>query len=527
MSVAVGENGMFDGGPKLSLSGAVLFLNTMKDANPILNKINWTTYLVPTVSQTTINTIATDGTLNFTEFKTFNFYKYYNEAVSLLQSDPQSMVWVIKNIFIGFNDSDAPHYEADSQPYMFWMVDSTAKYTKEGGSYEMKFVGVANGVSKSSQLHIQAGESFTVKPQNVKKLSLALGQLAEFYNEAYQENRAEQIKLNAEYAAYKQIRYRILTDPIYDSELYKLDGWDIDDAGRPDIPAGSIMLHTNSIENGIHEVIKYCSQIAVDATNSDSKFMTYKIVSNTEFLDDEVVVTFKVVRFTTPTVTTLTNQSEQMSAAATVGQSSDHYVFKYLNTGQNVDVINFDINVSLGLVLMQHLHSAVPLQATITKTVDQNMAMHDGVGLKHKKPILTPTLMASKPTDRNRVFHEEQLTYQQALAKHAFVEGLESRIRIIGNPDLLGRFNTLPSEIISNTPDWATGFILCKIDVGIPTSTDHPGSFTYAEPFWYDGFYAMLSVEQIFEAGFFTQEIELMSLPQVEGTAKKDGHPDE
>ena len=244
MSVAIGENGMFYGGPRTSLNGAVLFLNTMKDANPILNRINWTTYLVPTTTQSSINSIATDGTLNFSEYKTFNFFKYYNEAVGLLQTDPQSMVWVIKTIFIGFSDNDAPHYEADAPPYMFWMVDSTAKYTKEGGSYEMKFVGLANGVAKTSQLHVQAGESFSVAPHNAKKLSAALGQLAEFYNQTYQENRTEQIKLNPEYEGYKQIRYEILTDPSYDNELYKLDGWDIGDAGSPDIPAGSLFIHT-------------------------------------------------------------------------------------------------------------------------------------------------------------------------------------------------------------------------------------------------------------------------------------------
>lgn len=527
LSVAMEKNGMFFGGPQPVLKGAVLFCNTMKDSQPQISKLNWTTYLVPDISASSASTIATDGKLVFNEYKTFDFYRLYNEAVGVLGTDPQSVIWVVKTIFIGFNDSDYGQFIADTRPFMFWLVNSTAKYTSAGGSYIIEFVGLSNGASKNSQLHVQASDNFVIKPENAKTLQRTLAQLAEHYNSAYEVNRAEQIKLNPEYANYKVVKYKILTDNVYAQDKYVVDQWDVADRGMIDVQSGSILVHTSNIENSIHQVMKYCRQVSIDAKMSDSKFQTYKIVSNTEFLQDEVIVTFKVVQYTTPAVTNMMSSSEQTSAAAAVGQDSDHYQFYYLNTGQNVDVINFDIAVNHGLLLMQNLHNSVPLQATITKTDEQSAAMNDGVGKKTTKPILTPSLMGTTPPERNRIFHDQQLTYHQAVAKHAFVEGLESNIKITGNPDLLGRFNTLPSKVISDTPDWATKFILCKIDIAIPTSTDHHGAFTYAQPFWYDGYYAILSVEHIFEGTQFTQELELMSLPEVDRIASKTGQPDE
>lgn len=525
LSTALSSNGVFTTGAATSMSGAVLMINTMKDANPILQRLSWTTYLVPDTDGASANTIATDGFLEFSEYKTFNFYKYLADARAVVgATDAAAIIWVVKTIFIGHNDSGSSDYYADTEPFILWIINSTASFSNTGGKYRMEFVAMSNGAAKSAQLQIPVSDSFVMSPTETRSVAVALNALATWYNGKYSENREAQIKADPKLSEYKKIRYVIETDPKYASDQYVVNEFGYQDYGAVDGGAPQMMIHSGSVERAIHEVMKRCRRVLDDAKRTDSKFITYKILSNVVFGEEEVVVHYKVVPFETPVLTNNLDDGDQNAAAAAVGQEKDYYDFHYINTGKNHDVLNFNIEVKYGLVLSQRLMAVVPMDSDITEKEKQKGAIQNGVGKLDTKPVLTYTLNPLEMSDRNKLSYDGLLTYQEAIAKHAFVEALESKITIRGNPDLLGRYSTLPSKMMSDTPDWAKSFILCKVNVGVPTSTDHPGSFNYQEPFWYRGFYAILSIQHIFDGNEFRQELELISIPEMENPLSETGH---
>lgn len=147
---------------------------------------------------------------------------------------------------------------------------------------------------------------------------------------------------------------------------------------------------------------------------------------------------------------------------------------------------------------------------------------------------------------RNKRFPGPATSYAALLARHAAYENLEARMVIHGNPQLLEETTQLPGDLdptitgiqpavisvdgferlpeeeqirhiwtaVHRTPAYV------KVNVKMPNSSiafpkgeDQFDDGDFAEDFWYTGWFFVYGINNVFDDGEFTQEIEMFSLP--------------
>jgi hypothetical protein len=124
----------------------------------------------------------------------------------------------------------------------------------------------------------------------------------------------------------------------------------------------------------------------------------------------------------------------------------------------------------------------------------------------------------------------DTISFQSLLSRWAGYENVMATLKIHGNPELLDEMTPLPSDMDNSeitqpigpddpsvgpdasgtvNPAWPTRPGLVKINVKMPARTDFG---LENQTFWYDGFYHMYAVNNVFDEGLFTQELELFSV---------------
>lgn len=107
------------------------------------------------------------------------------------------------------------------------------------------------------------------------------------------------------------------------------------------------------------------------------------------------------------------------------------------------------------------------------------------------------------------------------LARHAALENVHTTMLIHGNPQLLDETTILPTDLARRqtedkkdeetiSPTWMKLPSYVKLNIRMP-SLEETGDYT--ESFWYDGYFQMLFINNMFNDGKFTQELEMFSLP--------------
>ena len=357
---------------------------------------------------------------------------------------------------------------------------------------------------------------------------------------------------------------------------YKGSGYMAGDNVDPKFSAGgtsyvSELGESSSIENLISAVMFSSKQVAkdADAPIDEGRFM-FKITSSVEMGKvggaDKYVITYHINRYKAVTIKKeklLTFEPPEDEAGNVLGIE-----FDYIFTGQNIDVIEFDIKMQMGLVFYQMMS----VQGTSPTSAGhmlkfQNDRQHitgsgvpslgdakeysDKCGASPAGPIKKPLFLGTTlkhPMFRDLTFAGESASFNSMLHRHAALENLGCKLKIRGNPQLLSDTTQQPEDVLTTIgkpppeilPEGGGGTTLeaiysimpkihevpayVKVRVWSPkswtgssekTEAEKAASYEgdFAENLWYDGWYYVLQIDHVFSDGLFTQELELLSLP--------------
>jgi len=335
--------------------------------------------------------------------------------------------------------------------------------------------------------------------------------------------------------------------------------------GKTDEPGIISFGQSASIEDAISSILHRCKKVKEDLAGSDDQDtglkMKYipKVSSDINITTEKYQVIFKVRRMLVPTndlVTAIQLFDTNRGRLDNIN-IPDREQFKdierntlqldYIFTGQNTDIIDMDIKMDQGMTFFQTLLTTDtipdPMQSAVGSGPPPKYAEDECLS-KHTIPVKTPkdevnpleNVNPNTPifsyttfndrTTKNTTTPRLTASYQQLLNRQGGLENLAIKVKIHGNSGLLNSTNSTPEEEIKRTnrldtdadkrrdlfPYWETTPAIVKLDIRMPAGDD---DLDFTAPFWYEGFYRCHAIVHKFENGEFTQELTLMSLPQI------------
>lgn len=573
-----------------------IIINGMVDAEFIINSVNWTSLVASDAGSSGVDKFSTmmlDGSITIDEPRGIKFMNVMAHVADFLDTDPSGIIFVLKTIFIGhsaLSAASATRITSSSienidpivnvRPLIFGIVDISGSFEITGGKYNIEILGINNGASKqphimhaTDRISLNLNASKGYEGTNPRTLGGALKRLENeintiydsYYNKVIQNFSEKNIDFKG-----RKVKYIIDGEEPYVTQTgttgngrpittpnpeYVIDDFKDQntDTGEKNDSGIINMSSHKTVESAINALLFRCSKVKNDKDTGDKRDhgenvkWTTKIVSTIESTPDEYRIIFKVRRM----VESRTDIIQKILASS--GTDSDDIKrnileLDYIFTGKNIDIIDFDIKMEMGLALFQTLITtdSLPSAASAQKggTPEQGSSAADSDGskkivakenneeqstsvplkIRQNTPIFLSTKLDDKTT-KNTNNPRLSGDFQGILNRHAALENIEAQVTIHGNPRLLNSMNKPPSEIINHVntsqtrantdgdvfPFWETSPGIVKINIRMPSDSEDKD---FSEPFWYQGFYYCFSVENIFSEGSFTQKLTLLSLPQ-------------
>jgi len=534
--------------------GYVILIDGMKDIQFYINSAKWETIIAPsgdTGGSKTADTIEVDGQLIITEPYGISFLEILTNASRDLGTDASGLIFILKTVFVGHRDDGQQEMISNVRPFLFTMTNITAVLDTGGSTYTMEIVGVNNGTAKLPQIS-RIAQGVSLKVGTGTNLGTALGLLQIQLNEKYKcfkEALATQLAatnspVNLE-EDFREVEYEIVADRAYHEARYEAGGNLPTNASGTDEERQITTGASATVESAIRAVMDSSKQVKDDASrkNSENKKFIYKIVSTivSDEATDNMKVQYSVHRYEVVT---------QVVGEPLDPVEGEFIEFDYIFTGQNVDVLEFDIKMDMGLSFFYTIATAdsIPLgqndvifgktQASVAgpqppvSTGDKEVVDEKNQRTSRKTKIRTPLFLGttiSDPLVRNKANPLDTATFDALLSRHAAFENVEAAMRIAGNPQLLDETCPEPAEVETGETTNETGKVvegntglgrifktpaLIKVNVKFPIDNE----LTNVKDFWYRGFYNLYSITQNFDDGLFTQDIQMFSLPQSDGT---------
>lgn len=564
---------------KVQVGAYVVILNGMINSDFVVRDVEWfTSTAASTDQQDKFTSIAVEGKMTVEEPRGVRFMNILNGACDLLQTDATGVIWMLKTIFVGHgvkNGVEFSDYIPNLRPLEFIMYNVSGTFDVTGGVYEIEFVGANNGAARLPQYSRIAKEISFTPPD--KTLDSSMQRLIFLMNEKSKENR--ECVIGALKKAYdfvepkdldqfRLVEYKIILEEPYKLAEYEIDGWtdQVKDTTKTQGPFKFGVKST--VEQAIRSIMSHCSRVQKDLTEGDGDGIRYdfKIHSEITMLSaddplndspseqDIILVEYRVRRFarvTNQVVKSVLNAKGKQGVEDEVTPDTiaeNLITFDYFFSGKNIDIIDLDLKMEMGLAFLQTIASTNTIGTGVNQIVGTQkdnvkiVATHpspkgegsvDSDG-KEKEQILIRSKTPIFPsTNVNNVFEKnirgalDSTLFSAMLSRHAALESVEAMVTIHGNPFLMSQTNRRgsdrqrkgntseerdPSRILQNW-DFMPGLV--KLNIFMPRTTDTPSStatFT-RERFWYNGFYYLYGIDHKFNDGQFTQDLHMVSLP--------------
>lgn len=533
----------------------VVVINGARDADYAIDDVRWENIVTPSVPSTSpefnqSTFMAVEGTFDVIEPKGVEFMNVITDVGNVLRTGPTGLTWVLKTVFVGQRSSPGQGgvgFITYIKPLIYMMVNITANFNESGSVYRVEMVGTSNGfgrIPQYSKLKIPA-ISF---PKDKRTLHNVLG--ANIINGASAEIGGLRGAIQTEYENYldtseqrpegRRIVYQIDIDPHYAS--YEVDQLTVAQSGNGD-GAGSIIFgETDTIETAIAKVMNASSKVKEDSKQDPKK--VYKILSSMVTTPDVAIARYVIRPYDVP-------ESRTLGEDPNVDLENNILTYDYIYTGNNIDIKKFDIRMEMGLAFFKLIESTTSLRDDQLEQANQENNRTETEQAKSnneyetdaEKPgtigggeitadrrgndlrILFPGQTFDKKQEKNQKQVVPNIDFQAALNKHASIENLQAKVEIFGNPLLLNDYNVLPKDLFSLegvsgstlARNLFTQPTLCKINIKMPANNSLSGvaNGKFGKDFWYTGYYSLLTIENKFSSGMFTQTLELLSVPQI------------
>ncbi len=561
----------------------VVILNGMIDTSYVIRDVSWfSTTAASTVQNDKFTSIAVEGTMTIEEPRGVNFLNALNSACDILRSDPTGVIWLLKTIFVGHRDTlggdRESDYIMDLLPLEFMMYNVTGTFDNSGGVYEIAFAGLSNGAARFPQFS-QVAQTINVSVKETLKDTFAV--FEQRMNGNSRKNRICVIKkLKEVYAEFtdvdleefREVQYAIIPEDPYNDPDYIVDGLNDQEKelALAHFRQGVLkFLPKATVEGAIRHIMDRCTKVQKDRTQGDpipnisaGQKYSWKIHSEISMVGkntinpigkktskkDIIAVIYRIRRHAELTNKTIEDvlrgtDSDPSKANDTITKQriKDNLItFDFFFTGKNIDIINFDLKMDMGLAFLQTISSTNTIgsgtsQLSGTVYKESNATVIVGTENNRANIIARSRTPIFPATNINNVFQKnvpgaaDSTQYHAMLSRHAALESVEAVATIHGNPYLMSQTNRKPSDTQrkENTGDDEGDFsrimqnhefmpALAKVNIYMPLTSDTPSSISTFQrtKFWYDGFYYIYGIDHKFSDGQFTQDLHLLSLPQ-------------
>jgi len=545
-------NGLYSSEERLSIdptSGGefVVMINGLTDAHYTIDELKWESITGQKGNNNSGNYTAmvTEGAMVINEPKGIRFLNDVKKAYELLRRDHNSCVWMIKTIFVGYNDHhttslpDAPEYYTNIQPLIFTVIDLEADFNVQGSVYDISFVNINNGVSKMPQIN---DITSTVKMNLTGDTSLntTINTLFNKINERY----------GIYYDTVKQdiisqglkplpVIYEVTLSKEYLDAEYLVDDVQQQTTSDGVEKSGAALDFSKgiTIENAIKTIMNKCPKIKQDAkgdTATKDKY-GFKIRSILDSKKDAYIVKYHIERQKLM-FNNILDASKSNDPELQAQLDSNTLTLDYIYTGRNIDIIDYTMKMEMGFIFFQQLTNGNNLHnqtdgssqglgkvSEVSDKTPANYEDHEDGGKKNK-PKTIPIFFTKNnknPETINTKNPKDAAEFQSLLNRHAALENIQAKVKIHGNPALLNSINKVPKGFGKDEsqkvdadevfPFWEKVPALLEINIMMPVEEN--GVVINMEQFWYTGKYYVFSVANEFSGGLFTQELEMISMP--------------
>lgn len=569
-----------------------VLINGSTDAAFSITNAKWSSATAAgAVPQDGNTSLAVEGSINVSEPRGVAFLDQVVRCAVALGVDNSQVVYCLKTFFVGFTDSNTqeeiPTVLTDIAPVVFTVYDVQGSFTETGGTYEMSFVAQANGVTRLPQyskavnaMNITAGDNLAA---TFKKLQDNINASYEQYYACVESQlqAANTDEARSLLNSLCKVEYFITVDPPYDGPNYKVTNAPahVKNTAGCDDPAPINFPANTSIETAINVIMKQCPQVQDEMSKGDQstelkyEYKVHSCVKSERIQGDaanagkmKYSVIYHVARSMSPKATAM-NSAFAKFASDTIDQDlttptteemrklkNNIIEFEYLYTGKNIDILEFDMKVNMGLAYLQIATLANTFKeqrdraAAIQTAPDQLGAQVAARGGRFPGgPVQVPVFFGKQITHPRLINTNDGLSTIQSgftLAKHSSMEVSDVTMKIIGNDALLlaTNKNTSPEYVLqrfaqtdasaqtSETFDnWMYVPSYAKVKVKMPRNNDDFSLFTgksttdalgtttsadYAQDFWFDGYYYIYGIDHEFDNGEFTQTLQMIGIPK-------------
>jgi hypothetical protein len=526
----------------------VVVTNGMQNADFFIEEMTWEMVMVPQMGKgmQTYTTMGLEGTMKVVEPQGVRFLQHLNNIFDRLGCDPVGITFIVKTIFMGYpdgtnNEGLGAQSVANVRPLGFTLFDIMSNFDAAGSEYEMSFLGSVNGTAKLPQVQnglaqgVSSVKAFTEGEEPAPDtLSNVVDRFKKLMNDKYNEWFDQMDDSDNVGDRYRRVEYDIKLDPEYANSEYLVD--DFQQRVGEDINEGVVaFLKDSTIEQAIDRIMQSCSRVLTDSkpeseggTSGDTQYVykTHSAVNSTVNSDNSG--TYKL--------TYVISKYEVPLAAPGKGLQPDNIdpkssiEFDYLFTGNNTDVIDFDIKMDTGLLFLMTIspnrNMTDGAESLNNKLQDTDKNVTGSNQNAHYVTRVNTPLFPKQNNTLGEVQHSksslDKLSFRALLNRHALLSSMDAKLVIKGNPILLNDLIISPDDLANNRfaatagtimRDWAKSPGLVKLNIRMP-SDDPSLTNTLTEPFWYQGFYQIISVSNKFNKGEFTQELDMIALPQ-------------
>lgn len=560
-----------------------ILINGATDAALSITRAKWSSY---TAAQTTVQdqstSIAVEGEMEISEPKGVVFLDILVNCCLALGIDAANAIFVLKTFFIGYPDwkpsAVAPDMSSsvdsvpapedftinDVEPIMFIAYDVSGNFTEAGGVYQMHFVAVAHGVSRLPQ-YSKSANGFNFEAGGT--LRQTLGNLA-FVVERNYTNMFNCVhdtiakNTNQDVAAFAnrlaQIKYTFYLDEHYTDD-YKVDDVQSQAKNLPKCaaPATLSMPANMSIEDAIHLIMRSSSKVKKDMSEgieiSAGKRLRYEYKINAAYIsskgsDNKIAheVQYLIQPFPRPKDIDLFDLAAKADKGSIDEALQKNIItFDYIFTGKNIDILEFDIKLNMGMQYLQvaTITNTLKEQLQQTPTSFRNVSQYaieqlGRFGGVNQIPVMFGTQIRT-PSYRNKQSPGESAEAGFSMSKHASIEVQDVSMKIYGNPRLLssinrttspsnlGKADTFTSDTEASFYSWAKYPAFARVNIRMPQNNDDialfkhdPTNFgqnvdlSFTKEFWFTGLYYVVGIEHEFNVGDFTQTLSMLGIPQ-------------
>lgn len=511
----------------------MVLINGLTDAEFLIDSIEWEAIFVPDAGESNPHSSFVEGTMEIKEPMGVNFLNLLKTTCDNLKTDPVGLTFILKTVFVGYTDATNGGNESvmqvlDVNPFTFTMTDITAEFTNVGSNYNVTFVGQCNGIGRMPAFGQIQQSGLTPSGTIGSALTALEKKLNDASKEAYQQLIAQLDESNNAQKSTspkgRMVQYQIqVADVFKDMSLDNVNGR----LAQTQSDANLANPQGIDIESGITDIM-LCSSALVKRMNehiNEGYKQVFKIESALDSNLSGVTVIINIKDCKVPVLV----KDNTNNAGTIIDPKIDNrpvIEFEYIYTGQNEDILEYDMKMVLGMAFFQTFGTTnvLPSQFSAGSGNTETLAGGPGTTMNTKDSNLrdlTPIPMSAQvqdPNSKNKPAAADTANFRMFMARWAFVESVSTKVKIAGIPALLDGFNLTTRDVVNNLVSQAEGLPLVKIHVKMPNETSAflTGDAPYASDFWYDGSFMILSVKNSFRDGRFEQELELNAIPYEE-----------